>query len=533
MSFSYAQAAKGLSSTATPATAISKQSSESTTPSKDDTTAPAAAQATAPVASVPSWADDAEAEDPRHPTESTSHEQQTAKVQALPKESSVQDAPTSSIALPDLDGKDDDTSSTQNASTESNSTWENKSQASTTVEKSAEPTEKSPEKGRGKKADRAEKVEVKPLIDAPMPAVNPWTRRADELKAKAAHKNTAPKSTPKASSPVVANGAAQSPTSPAKKGKSADATESKEKVHNAESRPRARDDERAASRRDIRLEADYDKSKKGTRSRPVEKEGTSGATVLPLLPHRDEESWPTPESAVDEDRKKSQGKAEKSDSQAKEASSNRSQKKEWVPVPHTPNVIFSTPLPGAASSRRGGRGGGRGGAQGGGRSNGFAPNGGTDKDASAQSALTNGDGPRRGRAETSTARESSPQEKRNGSSGPTANEVKSSANAGEKASTTNSGPETEGVRRSPTTESASGPQLPGQNNTSRQYAQSRPNRGRRGDFGSQGEKRKDGEGISPTKDIASHDRRTSTATPIDGSYFGRSFRTLDLQTDCH
>lgn len=66
-------------------------------------------------------------------------------------------------------------------------------------------------------------------------------------------------------------------------------------------------------------------------------------------------SWPTPETALEEEKRKVQDKVEKEEKD--ENGSNKPRPKEkWVPVPYVPSVAFNTPLP-----TRGGR--GRGGAR--------------------------------------------------------------------------------------------------------------------------------------------------------------------------
>ena len=151
--FSYAQAAKGISSPPS----ISKPASGSATPAKDDATK-------TPITStsqVNSWADDAETESSTEQP-ATNGESQTASskpVESLEASTADLDSLSASTAT-----KDDDVSSQANMSSES--TWDNKSQASTSVDKTVEPVQKTlekPEKGekgrRGKKGEKGEKKE--------------------------------------------------------------------------------------------------------------------------------------------------------------------------------------------------------------------------------------------------------------------------------------------------------------------------------------------------------------------------------------
>ncbi len=62
-------------------------------------------------------------------------------------------------------------------------------------------------------------------------------------------------------------------------------------------------------------------------------------------------SWPTPDSAQGEERKKAQERAEKGEKEKPPAAKPHGRDK-WMPVPYVPTAVFNTPLP---SARRGGR----------------------------------------------------------------------------------------------------------------------------------------------------------------------------------
>ena len=87
------------------------------------------------------------------------------------------------------------------------------------------------------------------------------------------------------------------------------------------------------------------------------------ATIPP--PPTDAVSWPTPETAKDEDRKKTNDKTERPDSEKTPSKSHGKDK--WVQMPYVPTAVFNTPLP---TNRRGGRAGTRGGRDGAGRGSG-------------------------------------------------------------------------------------------------------------------------------------------------------------------
>lgn len=478
--FSYAQAAKGISSPVS----VSKPASGSATPAKDD----ASKAPITSVAQVNSWADDAEIESsPEQPT--TNGESKSSQpVESLEASTNDLDSLSASTMT-----KDDDVSSQPNMSSES--TWDNKSQASTSVDKAAEPVQKTsekPEKGekgrRGKKSEKSEKKEPekekeppKPLKEAPLPAVNIWQQRADQQKISV-----------KPVASTLTNGA------PKKTG-------SEEKSSTAEKKPKAREEDKAVP---ARKDTKNDSEKKGSKNRPYDKDAKVTSGAMPLPPNQDQESWPTPDTAVDEDRKKAQEKSEK---ERKDGAPNgTSGKQEWVKVPYTPSVVFNTPLPNAAGSRRGGRPGGRGGAQSGGRAAGIATNGAAtaEKDASTD-AVVNGEQPKRD--VNGVAGDASPKSKRSGSAAsPTLKEQVPAIN-GEKS--------LKGAAAAPFEPEASKrpsnvTEMSNQNGTyPRQYS-GRPPKGRRGDFNGS-ERRKDGD-ASPIKDATQTEGSENERRPFDG-----------------
>ena len=79
-------------------------------------------------------------------------------------------------------------------------------------------------------------------------------------------------------------------------------------------------------------------------------EGSSKSTVGSMAPPPpgDAISWPTPDSAAEEEKKKLQDKPDKERAQSTKTHG----KKEWQAVPFVPTVAFNTPLP---QARRGGR----------------------------------------------------------------------------------------------------------------------------------------------------------------------------------
>ncbi|KAL7806194.1 hypothetical protein V8C26DRAFT_354248 [Trichoderma gracile] len=191
-----------------------------------------------------------------------------------------------------------------------------------TAEKDQEPEKEAP------------KVE---LFEAPIPSVNIWRQRAEAHLAKAK-----PSPVPSAEQ-TTTNGSPKPEASPkvAENGTSAPAAQ-RESIPNGVKPPRKSVDaprsERNASRG----------------SRVADKDASRG-DVPPSV--ADTTAWPTPETAIQEDKKKP---AEKSDRPEKEASEDGSQSKprqkgKWVTMDYVPSVNFETQLPQMRNSKpRGG-----------------------------------------------------------------------------------------------------------------------------------------------------------------------------------
>ncbi|KAL6155702.1 hypothetical protein ACJQWK_05227 [Exserohilum turcicum] len=474
--FSYAQAAKGIS---TP-TSASKPTSGTATPAKDANTAAGPGANASPA----NWAEDVETES-RPDQPAVAREARTEQPASSPAKPS-QPADASNVSSPDLGAsssstvtKDDDVSSVPNTASES-TTWDNKSQASTSVDKSVEPVEKTSEK-----VKKGKNAVAKALHEAPVPTVNPWKLRADEMKSKV-HK-AAPSAT--------SNGVSQAPNGvSAKKGDSAP----QEKPVNGESRGKHRG-EGAPGRRDAKGDVDV---RNGAKGRFSDKDTKSSSGVLPPPPNRDQEAWPTPDTAVDEDRKKAQEKGEKVEKERKDGAP--TSKQEWVKIPYTPSVVFNTPLPHAANARRGGRPGGRGGAQTGGRSAGFSNSAEQpDKDGSAP----NGEHAR------AAAQDASGKTKRSGgAASPTLKNQAATTNGDGAAKTNGHGPSESEAN----TKGSSAPsQAPHQNGAYPRQFPNKPHKGRRGDFHGAGERRRDG-ASSPTKDNTWAPAGTQADASADG-----------------
>lgn len=235
--------------------------------------------------------------------------------------------------------KEDDASSVPTSASES--AWDNKSQNSNPVESKTSAGE---HKGRGEKGKKEHKEKApvpKPILlkEAPIPIVNIWAQRAQDIKTKQISQP---------SSPSVARAGRErsSSTSPIK-----DAGPERKREELAKSTA-ARGQGRTSGERPVNA------SDSQERSKPPRTSSSGVAPSLPLV--QDQNSWPTPENAQDEERRKPLERERPAQSGAKPHS-----KSEWINMPYTPTVKFETPLPSA--TKRGGRASGRGGREGGGR----------------------------------------------------------------------------------------------------------------------------------------------------------------------
>lgn len=146
----------------------------------------------------------------------------------------------------------------------------------------------------------------------------------------------------------------------------------------------------------------------------------SAVIASPPPPPGDATSWPTPDSAQGEEKKKAQERAEKGEKEKTSAAKPHGKEK-WMPVPYVPTAVFNTPMPPA---RRGGRP-ARGGREGGHRV-GSATHGPTGTEKTSATSTDGSVAPipansnERGRAELSSSKNSSgsSRPKRAASAGP-------------------------------------------------------------------------------------------------------------------
>jgi la-related protein 1 len=207
-----------------------------------------------------------------------------------------------------------------------------------------------------------DKEEVKPeiLVPAPLPTVNFWQQRSQEL-SKVKPSSVVSQSLPGNVEPVAISDTISSiPKDTKKRGKSITIDETDKNVTQngvpKEFTSPSKGQRKGGDGSNKPREEQPGKRAGPRGSRVPEKDEKTSSSPLPP-PVEDSISWPTPETALEEEKRKVQEKLEKEEKD--ETAPNKPRPKEkWVPVPYVPSVSFNTPIP-----PRGGR--GRGGARGG------------------------------------------------------------------------------------------------------------------------------------------------------------------------
>lgn len=419
--FSYAQAAKGISSSG-PSAVPSKAPSSSTLPSKDTGASSSSVEASAGAASSQSTTVEREGvkEKDNHDAVSANTDSQANTAGKQPRDSTSLPNDTENLPSPEFGmsststlPREDDVCSLKNGSSES--TWEVISQTSNNAEKPSEDNEQKPGKDKGKKKSTSkekEKPAPKLLQEAPIPPVNVWKQRAEEAKAKAALQPALAKELSTATTsgtPVRSTINAGTSTKSDGRIRSNEASSRPKESHRGgpadnrtsdKSRERRNDDNTRRGRRMSVGASGEDKPHPGSMSAPLPSMG-------------DSESWPTPLNAKGEDRRRVQEKSEK-DKTVKDngaAPAAPKGKAGWISVPIEPTVVFKTPLPNT-NPRRGGRAGR--GRDGGNRGSSNGQRGSLSGEKNESNESTAGDAKRNGRQRTS--RSTSPPKNQRGAS---------------------------------------------------------------------------------------------------------------------
>ena len=261
--------------------------------------------------------------------------------QSVSTPSSPEYGVTSTSTLP----KEDDAFSNVNSS--SDSTWDKQSQTSQNGGKGGEKVDAEKEQATKVSWDEEPLTPVS-LKEAPPPPVNIWQQRIAAQKPK---QSTPPQPTKPAIpnlSPGNANGSAKGNDTTPEQKKQDGKKKGKTGAGSLEERPAP-----SGARTGIKSTDAADK--------------TSSLPAHPPPPPGDAISWPAPESALNEGKKKVPERSEKEEKDTTQVP--KPHKEKWVPMPLVHSVVFETPFPAA---RRGGklsRGGREGGTRGGNTAN--------------------------------------------------------------------------------------------------------------------------------------------------------------------
>lgn len=366
--FSYAQAAKGRSAATTASAIQSHQSNTSgiSTPAKENS-----------AVNTPSAGSErgdksvnGSAEIPSRPNPPAEIATPEWRITAPSKPSSTPTSPsfgTASTSTLPKDDKDDDfilVGVTASESRERGSHADRPSDANGRRGKKGKKEKNADKESEKEKEKDKEDLKQEVLVPAPIPTVNFWAQRSQEFSKAKPSPVVGNNSQPVAETPAASDSISSPQKDTKKRGKSfvADDTD-KSATQNgvAKDSTSPTKGQRKGVDGSNKLREEQPGKRTGPRgSRSSEKDEKAPNSQLPP-PVEDAMSWPTPETALEEEKRKAQEKEklEKEKEEKDETASNKPRpKKEWVTVPYVPSVNFNTPIP-----PRGGR--GRGGARGG------------------------------------------------------------------------------------------------------------------------------------------------------------------------
>jgi la-related protein 1 len=258
--------------------------------------------------------------------------------------------------------KEEDISITPN---EASDNWDKQSQVSTSVEKSAQTTvgNKVPDAEDDWEKEAVSKTpSEKELKAAPIPAVNFWQARkeAQEAKAKALAAQRPAQVTVKAKPQPANTAEGQKSTDEESRRKQPGKPSAKPERDNGGVKRNKGDAAKPRDEGEPILASVFGLTSTNAYvgRRPQTRPPGSGAQATETTGHSnpppvgDAESWPTPETAISDERKKAtQDRPEKPESKN---GMPKPHSTKWVPIPYVPSTKFITPLPPAAT-RRGGR----------------------------------------------------------------------------------------------------------------------------------------------------------------------------------
>lgn len=258
---------------------------------------------------------------------------------------------TSTSTLP----KEEDNFSTANGS--SDSTWDKQSQTSQNGVKSSEKVEgdKEPTHSAVSTSWDEEKPVNVSLKEAPPPTVNFWQQRmaqAPKPKSQQIRALPVPKPTTLTNGFGNSNGQAKTIDAAAEPKKQDNKKKAKP---SSEDRPDMKEGTKSADGKarnggdGIFCSVEHIHSAFLTSLGPLK---ANAAAVAPPPPPGDSISWPTPDSALEEEKKKTQDHRGDKGEKEKPQATKPHGRKEWERVAYVPNAVFNTPIP---QGRRGGR----------------------------------------------------------------------------------------------------------------------------------------------------------------------------------
>ena len=409
--FSYAQAAKGrAAATGTPS---SQATSGISTPAKEShspmltlsSSISGAAAAAAAAAAASSEVSEKVVNGTHEPVTTTDPLglglESESKSSTLISTASTPGSPSFGTASTSTLPKEDDLATTQ-----SESAWDRNTNGSDKgADADARRSKKSKKKSSEKESEKEKEDEKKPevLVAAPPPMVNIWQQRREAQALKVKPSPTIAQS-PQAFVETTNDAAKLADAKKKVKGADLEGEKNASAAQNGSGNKDPSSTKGKKAPEGTKGKDDASNKRAGPRGSRVaaDKEEKSATSQLPP-PVEDAISWPAPETAAEQEKRRAQEEKERSERDKEdrdEPSTHKPRTKEkWVTVPYVPTVNFSTPLP-----PRGGR--GRGGGRGGRDSTGRGNSGDKANNTSSTTASPS-DAENRGRGTSTTSRATS------------------------------------------------------------------------------------------------------------------------------
>ncbi|MCJ1311470.1 hypothetical protein MMC25_005141 [Agyrium rufum] len=247
---------------------------------------------------------------------------------------------TSSVSASTLQ-KEDEISPTPNGS--SDSTWEKSSQTSQNGDKSN--ARRDQEKGETPSEVWDQLTAATQLREAPIPTVNIWRQRALDLRTKGGKEPRSASTSTGTKTPQSQNGIPRSSEGPVMPKREEGGRQS-HRVSETMASPRNGKEQNSSS--DTNVSSNPEVAAKRS-ARNSQSPGSLARSTVAPPPSSDTMSWPTPDHAIDEEKRKS----EKADKVEKEKLGSKPHGKEkWEKYAYVPSAVFETQI---HQPRRGGR----------------------------------------------------------------------------------------------------------------------------------------------------------------------------------